>query len=71
MFDKLIVEVVDEDKITCRSSKNEKVSLDIEGLVTRFEVGDEIVYAEQGFYDIYRNDEVVGGLSNLFTRLIK
>lgn len=71
MFDRLIVEIVDEDKITCRSSRNENVSLDIEGIVAQFEVGDEIVYAEHGFYDIYRNGEIVGGLSNLFTRLIK
>lgn len=71
MFDRLIVEIVLEDAIVCRSSKQEKVSLDTEGILSRFEVGDEIVYVEHGFYDVYRNDEIVGGLSNLFTRLIK
>lgn len=71
MFDRLIVEDVLDDTIVCRSAKGEQVSLDTEGIIAQFEVGDIIQYVEQGFYEVSRNDEVVGGVSNLFTRLIQ
>lgn len=71
MLEKLRVIEVLEDTIICFSEKKGKVTLDVEGLIVRFEVGDEIVHVEHGFCDIYRGREVVGGMNNYYTRLIQ
>lgn len=66
----VVIEIA-EDTIACSSSVNSNVTMDVEGLAIRFEVGDKIIHIENGFCDIYRDGEIIGGLTNYFTRLIE
>lgn len=62
---------VSQDIIVCLDENEQTSRIDIEGLVIQFKVGDTISSQEHGYCDIHRNSEVVGGLTNLFTRLIQ
>lgn len=49
---------------------SKRVKLDVEDLIFQFKPNDKIVMVEHGMCDIFRNEKLVGGLTDYFRRII-
>lgn len=68
MYSLLVIEVF-EDYIVCKNISQNFIYIRTNDLDIKFEINDVIYHIEHGFCDVYRNEEMIAGLSQLRNRM--